>query len=66
MNCLISVFPFLSLISQCFILRQMYFVGYIVHLYLVLQDSTAVVVAQWVRAFTPQAEGWVFKSQPRS
>ena len=22
-------------------------------------------VAQWVRAFAPQAEGWVFESQPR-
>ena len=21
--------------------------------------------AQWVRTFTPQAEGWVFESQPR-
>ena len=24
-----------------------------------------VVVAQWVRAVAPQAEGWVFESQPR-
>ena len=24
-----------------------------------------VAVAQWVRAFAPQAEGWVFESQPR-
>ena len=22
-------------------------------------------MAQWVRAFAPQAEGWVFESQPR-
>ena len=22
-------------------------------------------VAQWVRAMAPQAEGWVFESQPR-
>ena len=25
----------------------------------------AVAVAQWVREFAPQAEGWVFESQPR-
>ena len=25
----------------------------------------AMAVVQWVRAFAPQAEGWVFKSQPR-
>ena len=24
----------------------------------------AVAVAQWVKAFAPQAEGWVFESQP--
>ena len=25
----------------------------------------AVAVAQWVRAFAPQAKGWMFESQPR-
>ena len=27
--------------------------------------TSAAAVAQWVRAFTPQAEDWVFESQPR-
>ena len=26
-------------------------------------DKTAAAVAQWVRAFAPQAEGWVFESR---
>ena len=26
---------------------------------------TAAAVAQWVRAFAPQAKGWMFESQPR-
>ena len=27
--------------------------------------SSRTAVAQWARAFAPQAEGWVFESQPR-
>ena len=27
--------------------------------------QNAAAVAQWVKAFTPQAEGWVFESHPR-
>ena len=27
-------------------------------------DKTAAAVAQWVGEFAPQAEGWVFESQP--
>ena len=26
---------------------------------------SAAAVAQWVRVFAPQAEGWVFETQPR-
>ena len=41
---------------------------------LLLKDNTSSIyrnvkitaaMAQWVRAFVPQAEGWVFESQPR-
>ena len=30
-----------------------------------IQTVFAAALAQWVRAFAPQAEGWVFESQPR-
>ena len=29
------------------------------------EANVTTAVAQWVRALVPQAEGWVFKSQPR-
>ena len=30
-----------------------------------ISDKIAGAVAQWVRAFARQAEGWVFESKPR-
>ena len=45
------------IIKECFVSHD-----------LVSQTETlqraAAAVAQWVRAFVPQAEGWVFESQP--
>ena len=32
--------------------------------YIKLETTESAVVAQSVRAFAPQAEGWVFESQP--
>ena len=35
------------------------------HILSPLNILSAAAVAQWVRPFAPEAEGWVFKSQPR-
>ena len=32
---------------------------------LALESKIITAVVQWIRAFAPQAEGWVFESQPR-
>ena len=31
----------------------------------IMQKMETAAVAQWVRAVAPQADGWVFESQPR-
>ena len=38
---------------------------YLLYMYVHTQILLAVAVAQWVKAFYPQAKGWVFESQPR-
>ena len=32
---------------------------------MIFQKGVTAAVAQWVRALAPEAEGWVFESQPR-
>ena len=62
---LASVLKKRMLYAECSYIQQFSQVFWTFAVIETFKNNTAAAVAQWVRAFAPQAEGWVFESQPR-